>query len=465
MSGYFERVTFPWGVPVLDSRNVVSTAGLALALAMMAMVTKFGYDEIQIVSLLLSLGGLGILAANWHAHGGGRNASFLFLVLGYIFLCGRAFPALWGGESLLAQIGYVEEFDVMPATVVNYVLLVLASFFFIHLGSLIPRETVPTLSTLPADAQIYWRLFLLFLPALIYKNIYYFNYIMSHGGYLAIYQGSDHLEGVGVVARVGALLCLSSFTLYFFHETDKRKAGRTLIFFLAVFATELLVGLRGKFFAVALVFFLVYKLRFGEKFSARGLLAMLVSVIVIAVLVEIMREQKDESLVGGTLLSGFLAQQGVSAGVSLVVLDDLAYFADYVWNYFWHQFTVPFYSQPEVPQGWYLANDISMKVMPKAYAAGFGTGSSYLAELLLLGGWVGVCAGSLFIGWLLSMTRHFYQGVAGAIVFWVVCGVVYYPRTMLHEPVHNLLRYAAPIILLAVCGVLIRHWQYKKSNA
>jgi len=464
MSGGFGGATFPWEVPVLDARNVVSAAGLALALVMMTVVAQFGADEIQSASLLLSLGGLCIMVANWQAHGGGRNASFLFLVLGYLFLCGRAFPALWGGDSLLAQIGYVDEFDVAPATVMNYVVLVLASFFFVHLGSLIPRETVPTLSTLPADAQTYWRLFLMFLPALIYKNIYYFNYIMSHGGYLAIYQGSDHLVGVGLVARIGALLCLSSFTLYFFHEIDKQKAGRALIFFLLVFATELLVGLRGKFFAVALVFFLTYKLRFGGKFSWRGLLAMLASVIVIAVLVEITREQKAESMVGGTLLSGFMAQQGVSAGVSLVVLDDLAYFSDYAWSYFWHQFTVPFYAQPEVPQGWFLANDISMKVMPEAYAAGFGTGSSYLAELLLLGGWVGVCAGSLLIGWLLSMTRYFYQGVGGAIVFWIVCGVVYYPRTMLHEPIHNVLRYATPILILAVNVALMRNWRCKKTN-
>jgi hypothetical protein len=448
---------------MLDTRNVILTVGLALALLVVVVVSQFASDEIQSASLVLSIGGLGIMAANWHAHGGGRNASFLFLVLGYIFLCGRAFPALWGGDSSLADIGYTAGFNVAANTVLNYVALLLASFFFIHLGSLLPRQMTPTLSTFPAETKLYWTLFLLFLPALIYKNIYYFNYIMEHGGYLAIYQeDSGHLEGVGFFARVGALLCLSSFTLYFFHETDQRKAGRALVFFLLVFATELLVGLRGKFFVAALVFILLYKLRFGGKFSGRGLLAMLLSVIVIAVYVEVMREQKDESIVTGTLLTGFLAQQGVSAGVSLVVLDDLAYFASSASSYFWHQFLVPFYSQPEVPQGWFLANDISMKVMPEAYAAGFGTGSSYLAELFLLGGWMGVCAGSLFIGWLLSIAKYFYEGVAGAVVFWIVCGVVYYPRTMLQEPVHNLFRYAAPILLLAGFCVLVRRWRFKE---
>jgi O-antigen polysaccharide polymerase Wzy len=447
---------------MLDIRKVSLIAGLAIALLVMVVASQFLSDEIQSASLVLSIGGLGIMAANWHAQGDGRNGSFLFLVLGYIFLCGRAFPALWGGDSSLAEIGYTEGFNVAPNIVMDYVVLVLASFFFIHLGSLLPRQMMPTLSPLPADAKIYRTLFLLFLPALIYKNVYYFNYIMSHGGYLAIYQDSDHIEGVGFFARAGALLCLSSFTLYFFHETDRKKAGRALVFFLLVFATELLVGLRGKFFVAALVFFLMYKLRFGGKFSWRGLLAMLGPIIVIAVLVEVMREQKGESIVTGTLLTGFLAQQGVSAGVSLVVLDDLTYFAGSAWSYFWHQFLVPFYSQPEVPQGWFLANDISMKVMPDAYAAGFGTGSSYLAELFLLGGWAGVCAGSLLIGWLLSIARYFYQGVAGAVVFWIVCGVVYYPRTMLQEPVHNLFRYAAPIILLAVFCVLVRRWRFKE---
>ncbi|AMP03327.1 O-antigen polysaccharide polymerase Wzy [Collimonas pratensis] len=449
---------------MLDRRDLIIAIAWVLGVLFAVLVDQFSPFDVETASVLLSVGTILLTAANWRAHQGGRNASFIFLVLACIFLCGRAFPALLGGESLLDQIGFTDGYSVTPETVMAYVVLALTSFFFIHIGSLLPRATIRALGNSHVEAKIYWRLFLLFLPALIYKNIYYFTYIISHGGYLAIYQGSDHLEGVGILARIGSLLCLASFTLYFFHETDQKKSGRALIFFLIVFASELLVGLRGKFFVTALVFFLFHKLRFGGKFSLRGLAVLLSTIIVIAIAVEVMREQKTESNIHGAIFMGFLVQQGVSAGVNLVVLSDPSYYIQHAWGYFWHQFAAPFYSQPEVPQGWFLANDISLMIMPEAFAAGYGTGSSYLAELFLLGGAVAVCIGSVAIGWLLGMAKRFNQGVAGAIMFWVVCGVVYYPRTMLQEPVHNLMRYAAPIVLLAICCHFLRVWRRKKST-
>jgi len=161
-------------------------------------------------------------------------------------------------------------------------------------------------------------------------------------------------------------------------------------------------------------------------------------------------------------LMGFFLQQGVTAGVNLIVLENFQLFLPNAGTYFLHQFAAPFYSQPEVKQGWFLANDISMMFMPAAYAVGFGTGSSYLAELLLLGGWAAVCIGSFAIGWLLSILQRFYQGVTGALTFWVVCGIVYYPRTMLQEPIHNLMRYALPILLVAACCWLLRRMQGRR---
>lgn len=49
-------------------------------------------------------------------------------------------------------------------------------------------------------------------------------------------------------------------------------------------------------------------------------------------------------------------------------------------------------------------------------------------------------------------------------MFWIVCGVVYYPRTMLQDPVHNLMRYALPTLLMAACCLLLRRWLAKKGD-
>lgn len=445
---------------MLDSRNIIIICFLAFGIAASALGFQISHGTSDYAAFALSIGGILILAANWQAHNGGRSASFIFLVLGLTFLCGRALPILFGDDSQLGIIGYGDAYEVAPEHVMKYVLVVLVSFLFVHIGSLLTQEDLPQLSDTSHAAKIYRLMFICLLPLLLYKNIYYFNYIMENGGYLAIYQGSEHLDGVGFLPRLGALLCLATFTLYFFHETDKKKSRNALMFFLIIFSSELLVGLRGKFFVTALIFLLFYKLRFGGKFSLRGLAMLMLVIVSIAITVEITREQKSESTVTGSLLTGFLAQQGVTSGVSMIVLDNASYFAKNPWSYFIHQFAAPFYSQPEVRQGWFVANDISMLVMPEAYSLGFGTGSSYIAELLMLGGWVGVAIGSLFIGWILTKAKRYIHGVRAALMFWVVCGIVYYPRTMLQDPIHNLMRYAVPTIFLAGCCVL---WQRRKN--
>jgi hypothetical protein len=445
---------------MLNKRNLAITAVLAAPAMLGSLLLLTGSGSLQFASLLLAIGCIAITVANWHAHHGGRNPSFIFLALGCIFFAGRAFPVLFGGDSQIARIEFENVFDINVDTVIAFVPLVLTSFLLVHIGSLLPRVPGPKLSVSTVDARIYLGIFIALLPVYLYKNVYYFNYMMAHGGYLAIYRGTEHLEGIGTTVRLGALLCLAAFTLYFFHEADQKKSRRALIIFLVVFASELLVGLRGKFFVVSLVLFLFYKLRFGGKFSARGLLTLVVAVIIISAVVAAFREQMDAGALL-YLLVMFLSQQGVTAGVNLVVMEGLPYFLPNAGSYFWHQFAAPFYTQLDVPEGWFLANDISMLIMPNAYLLGFGTASSYLAELLLLGGWVGVGMGSLVIGWVLSSLRRFNQGVIGALMFWVACGIVYYPRTMLHEPVHNLMRYGAPILLIAGVCWLVRRGKSK----
>lgn len=447
---------------MLTSHSLIRAFGWAGLVLLLGVSIQMEQDALQKVSLLLVIAGFAITGLNWYEHRGGRSPSFLFLVFGCVFLCGRAFPSLLGGESQLAKIGFGNEYYVADETVFEYAWLVLASFFLVHFGSLIPKTEQGFPKASRRAARIYFVFFLLFLPAYLYKNISYLSYIMSSGGYLAIYQDSEFLEGVGMPVRAGALLCMAAFTLYFFHETDRRKARWSLLLFIVVFSSELLIGLRGKFFVAVLAFLFFYKIRFGGRFSVRGMLGLFVAIFILAVAIEIIRQ--GGTSIEGSLLMGFFVQQGVTAGVNLVVLDDLQYFSGNTGDYLIRQFMIPFYAQREVEQGWSLANDVSMLVMPTAYALGFGTGSSYLAELMLLGNWIGVCVGSVAIGWMLSTLRRFHYGVMGALSFWVVCGLIYYPRTMLHDPIHNLMRYALPILLVAGCCWLVQHVIQQKTR-
>lgn len=450
---------------MLTRSNLTNALAIAVLLTGAVLAHDLFGGGTNFSSIILCVGAASIIALNWRTHAGGRNASFLFLVLGYIFLCGRALPVIFGGESQLGTIGFADAFDVDRQVVMTYVELTLSSFLCVHIGSLLPRSTIREATASNPATKIYLAIFVALLPLYIYKNIFYFNYIMSHGGYLAIYQGADHLDEVGSIVRIGALLCLAAFILYFFHETDRKRAKIAVIVFLIVFSSELIIGLRGKFFVISLVLFLFYKLRFGGTFSIRGMVILCISVIALALIVEMTREQKEESTVGTSILLGFLSQQGVTAGVSEYILQYPKYFSEHAWGYLLHQFAVPFYAQSEVPPGYFLGNDVSMSVMPEAYALGFGTGSSYIAELLLLGGWLGVCGGSLVIGWILSAANRCAHGVRGALIFWLVSGIVYYPRTMLHEPIHNLMRYAAPTFALFFCSWLYQRWSLLNANA
>ncbi len=439
---------------MLNSNALMRVSVWAIAVIAAVFIIQAEAVPLQSLSLLLAIGSIAITGLNWYEHRGGRSASFLFLALGCILLTGRAVPALFGGESQLAIIGFRNDYSVPTDVVTIYVLLVLASFFLIHFGSLIPRASRIVLASSTSDARIYFWMFIALLPLYLYKNIFYLSYVIASGDYLAIYQDRGFIENVGMPIRIAALLCLAAFTLYFFHETSRKKSLLMLLLFLLIFSVELLIGLRGKYFIVALLLAMFYKIRFGGKFSIRGLVALFIVVFGLSLIIEIWRQ--GGTSVQGSVLVGFLVQQGITAGVSLIVIDDLQVYAGNAFEYFWRQFLAPFYGQPEVEPGWFLQNDISMRVMPEAYALGYGSGSSYLAELYLLGGWFAVCLASLVIGILLSTFSKFYQGVGGAIMFWVLCGLAYYPKAMLQEPIHNLMRYVGPILFLAGCAWLLR---------
>jgi len=183
-----------------------------------------GLWNIHSFSIYLVLSAATLVMLNWHTTAGGRNPSFLFLSFALIFMLGRAIPSVFGGDSQLLRIQFGSEFSARPDTVIVYGILTLASLFSIHIGSSIAKQEYKDSKNIDAtlDAKIYLSIFIAFLPLYLYKNYYYFSYIMESGGYMAIYQDSEHITGVGLLPRISSLICLSSFTLYFFHESDKK---------------------------------------------------------------------------------------------------------------------------------------------------------------------------------------------------------------------------------------------------
>lgn len=59
-------------------------------------------------------------------------------------------------------------------------------------------------------------LFLLLLPFDIYKKIFYLNYIIEHGGYIAIYANNgEHIEAVGTLVRILSLISTLCFYIFY----------------------------------------------------------------------------------------------------------------------------------------------------------------------------------------------------------------------------------------------------------
>lgn len=404
-----------------------------------------GKDPNQVVNLVTALNLSFVALFAWFYTEKGQSFLFLFIVTFILFLGGRFITPFLGYDYQPEYVGFGEGTFVgvdthrtfaylLNACVVAFVLAIVKKSTPVRPLPIITQKSNAGLKRLLAVA------FFVFLPFYLYKNYTYFNYIMENGGYVAIYLSRDHIETVGVLSRAGALICFASILArVFFADNRKEFMGWALIL-VSIFWIELAIGLRGKFFVTVLSIFFLYLVRFERSLPIVALLLLFLSVAGISVVVEVFRENKEQSSLVGTLLVGFLHQQSVSSDVvkGVIALGDKLPGSGF--DYLIRQLMIPFIHPTEVSSGWVLSDDYSQLVMPNAYRNGFGTGSSYLAELYLVGGLPIVFLVNFGLALFLKTVRPSVS-LRGYILFIALIGLMYFPRTTLQDPVHMILRY------------------------
>lgn len=415
---------------------------LALLLAAIGVLPETGC--VWLAAALLTI----IFLSSWCSFGGGRHPCFLFLGLLLVFQGGRLVAFVFGAIEHPMQIDVATLIPIqVSARDAEYTL------FLLVLSAILVYAPCrlcfcPVKFHMEGEERWLPALYafaLLTFPFSLYKNIAYLSFIRAHGGYLAIY--TDHaevLQSAGLLVRTVSLMNITAILILFVLERRKKRINFILLLYFALSILDLLIGFRGKFFAQALGLWFVHKLKTDKKFNLLPLAVMVLLTIILAVAVSAFREEKSLQFVSPMR---FLAVQGVSLNVTEAAVAFRDLFSRYGANYAWWGF-VSGISRPHMDMTHKLwTEDLTVYLNAEAARHGFGTATSYLAELFLFGGLTATVAGSLAIGFILDkMHRISARGWGAVAMVLVLPSLIYLPRVELLDPLAMLVKSAFSII-------------------
>ena len=402
---------------------------------------------------------LGIFLAGWRAFEGGRHPCFLFLGLLLVFQGGRLIAHIMGALPNPMEIIVATALPLRISTGAAEITLLLLVLSAVCVYAPCRIGYRPAIFRTGSEAQWLPALYVLILitfPFAFYKNWAYFSFIRDHGGYLAIYTDSAAvLASAGALVRGFALVNSSALlTAYVFERRPKRIFGILILYF-ALSTLDLLIGFRGKFFSQTLVLWYIHKLKTGRRFNAAPLVATALVGIVVAILVAGFRQDQSIQLLSPI---GFLAQQGISLNVTEAAVAFHNVFARFGISYLWGGFLYGIVSPPVGLQHHLLTNDLTAFLNRDAAELGFGTASSYLAELYLAGGVFTVIFGSLAVGFTLHGLHASSRRAWGALLMaFALPSLIYLPRLEFLGPAAALAR-ALIGFLPVVAFVVLYQW-------
>lgn len=401
--------------------------------------------------------GLLMMLANtyftWKVTDKGLHPSFLFQLFLIFFQGGRLISYFMSGDFTTVWVIdlYSTPITLSVETIKTVVLLLGVCSYLIYFTAAfsIPaiRFNLPEIKT-----GLFFKIFVATLPFYIYKNVAYLIYVFTHGGYIAIYANNgEHLQSVGFAIRLLANVCFSAYLLYILQEYDYKRMMYVMIFFVSLSSLELLIGLRGKYFVFLLMNILLFKQRIKQGFNI-AYLGFIAGIVVFAsIFIAFFRENIEVET--GSLLQKFFYTQGNSSIVSALAVEKYNLFHPFSLYYIINAVFLAFLHQNDFGTGGILANDLSNYLSPEAFDLGFGTGSSFIAELYLLYGISTVIFGTFLIGVIMSALKSYTSGITGTISFILLIGCVYLPRTSYLDPVGQFIKFGLPCLF--VYGICI----------
>ena len=400
----------------------------------------------------------GLLTLAWRTFDGGRHPCFLFLGMLLLFQMGRLVGYAVGATSDPFNIVVQSPIPVTvsPAASEITILLVLLSATIIYaVCAWNPQPIVLNPGWEQSWLPACYIVLAISFPFVLYKNYEYFQFIRSHGGYLAIFTDSDAIaKSAGAVVRIMSLVAANAFLLVFLIE---RRGGRLALVTTAYLSTsvlELLIGLRGKVFLFLLTLWFLHNLKTGKRFRLAAIACVVVAGSFAAVAISGFREMRSTAVTGP---GAFIAAQGISMGVTQIAVQYRPLFEPHARTYLANEFLQVFYPGSHFAQGQLFDNDISVFLNVDAYRAGFGAGSSYLAEAWIAGGLLAVFIASILIALALRLLHRLGANFLGAVLVAIVLpSLIYLPRAQLLSPIANALKSGLVLLPLLPALALIR---------
>ena len=400
----------------------------------------------------------GLLTLAWRTFDGGRHPGFLFLGMLLLFQMGRLVGYALGAttDPFNVVVQTLIPVTVSPTASEITILLVLLSATVIYA---VCAWNAPRIVLEPGREQSWlpacYILLAVSFPFVLYKNYEYFQFIRSHGGYLAIFTDSDAIaQSAGALVRIISLVAANAFLLVYLIE---RRGGRLALVttaFLSTSVLELLIGLRGKVFLFLLTLWFLHNLKTGKRFRLVTLATVLVAGSFAAVAITGFREMRSSAVVGP---AGFIAGQGISMGVTQIAVQYRPLFEPHAKTYLANELLQAFYPGSHFSQGQLFDNDISVFLNVDAFREGFGTGSSYLAEAWIAGGLLAVLIVSILIGLALRLLHGIGATFLGAAAVAIVLpSLIYLPRAQLLSPIAATLKSGLIFLPMLPCLAFIR---------
>ena len=407
-----------------------------------------------VVVTVLLLSTLIVLA--WSRFDQGRHPCFLFLCTLMFFQGGRLLTYCFGAQDypLRVRVLTYYPFDISRSDAGRVLLSLTLSAICIYAPCrwryhrLIYSDNRQTRRYLP---YLYW-LFYGSLPIQLLKNYKYYEYVQEHGGYVAIFLNHGNLaSSVPFLVRIIPLVSLPTFIAIFTFEHRKKYLHAAAILYFGSASLILLLGSRMAIFALLLTLWYVTRLKSTTKPRILRLLVIALALMVVADVIQTVREDSAAISDYSFLPAEFIATQGNSLDVTEVAVTYRKLFAPYATSYLWHEMQNAFVANDvrNYFRGHALSSDVSVFLNPTLFARGHGSGASYLAEAYVIGGLAGVVLISLMVGCLLHLLYRFSRHpLSLLVVAMILPDVLSMPRQQLLDWVSVLLRSAVSILLL-----------------
>jgi oligosaccharide repeat unit polymerase len=394
---------------------------------------------------------IGLLFVSWWRFDGGRHPCFLFLAMLFVFQGSRLAGWIFGvtPDPMRIFVATAVPLDVSSHSARITLFLIVASALCVYIPCRLRYRPI----VLPPGEFSEWlpALYLVVavsFPFALYKNLMYFLFIRAHGGYLAVFtDNAAVLQSAGPIARSVSIVCATAILIAYVLERSRGRVAMLLTLYFGLSGLDLLIGFRGKVFTEVLSIWLLHNLKTGGRFRLAHVAIAAVVINSVAVAVAAYREDNQIKMLSPI---AFVAGQGISMNVTEAAVEYHNRFAGHGLAYLVDGFASGINPSTATGEGRLWTSDLTEYLNPAAARMGFGTASTYLAELYLLAGLPAVILGSLAVGYCLHLLHRFSSSALGAIAMALVLpSLIYLPRAEFLNPLAVFLK------ALVACSIVV----------